>query len=93
MKENEQAFRNTMSPAFRKYGLRDKSRDKLDSLDTYAKDLTPDKIERLAKGWVINTMNKLQQDGKNILYTVAAVVVEQTKEGFLRYPNAQIYFL
>jgi len=38
-------------------------------------------------------MNKLQQDGKNILYTVAAVVVEQTKEGFLRYPNAQIYFL
>ncbi|HXX98146.1 MAG TPA: hypothetical protein VEL11_13630 [Candidatus Bathyarchaeia archaeon] len=50
MKENEQAFRNTMSPAFRKYGLRDKSRDKLDSLDTYAKDLTPDKIERLAKG-------------------------------------------
>lgn len=73
MKENEQAFRNTMSPAFRKYGLRDKSREELDSLDTYAKDLTPDKIERLAKGWAIKTVNKLQQDEGNILYTVAAV--------------------
>jgi hypothetical protein len=73
MKEDEQAFLNTMSPAIRKYGLRHKSTKELDSLDIYARDLTPDKIDNLTKGYAINTMNKLQQDGKNILYTVAAL--------------------
>ena len=73
MKENEQAFLNTMSPAIRKYGLRDRSLKELDSLDIYARDFTPDKIDRLAKGYAINTINKFKQDGKNILYTVAAL--------------------
>ena len=72
MKENEQAFKNTMSPAIRKYGLRDKRLEELDSSDIFAKDLTPDKIESLAKGYAINRM-QLQQDGKNTLYTVAAL--------------------
>lgn len=73
MKANEKAFLNTMSPAIRKYGLRYKSTKELDSADIYAKDLTPNKIKKLAKGYAINTINNLKQDGKNILYTLAAL--------------------
>lgn len=70
MKENEQTFLNTTSPAIRKYGLRHKStKEESDSLDIYARDLTPDKIDRLAKGYAISTINKIKHDGKNILYT------------------------
>jgi hypothetical protein len=73
MKEDEQAFRNTMSPAIRKYGLAYKRLEELDGSYILAKDLTPDKIDRSAKGYTINTMNKLRHDGKSILYTVAAL--------------------
>jgi hypothetical protein len=73
MKESQQAFLNTMSPAIRKYGLGYKRPKELDSSYILVKDLTPDKIERLATGYAIDTKNKYQQDGKNILYTVAAL--------------------
>lgn len=73
MKEDEQAFPNTMRPAITNYGLGYKSLEELDSSDIFAKNLTPDKIKRLAKGYAVDTMNKFQQDGKNILYTVAGL--------------------
>ena len=38
-----------------------------------ARDLTPEKIKILSKGYAINTIKKFQRDGKNILYTVAAL--------------------
>lgn len=64
MKENEQTFLNTPSPAIRKYRLRHKSiKEESDSLDIYARDLTPDKIDRLAKGYAISRINKIKQDG------------------------------
>ena len=73
MKEDEKAFLNTMRPAIMKYGLGHKRLEELDSSYIFAKDLTPDKIKRLARGYAIGTMNKFQQDGKNILYTVAGL--------------------
>jgi len=74
MKEDEQAFRNTMSPAIRKYGLGYKKLEESDSSYILAKDLTPDKIDRLAKGYAIKTKNKYKQDEKNILYTIATLL-------------------
>jgi hypothetical protein len=68
MKEDKKAFLNSMRPAIIKYEL-----EELDSSDIFAKDLTPNKIKRLAKGYAINTLNKFRQDGRNILYTVGAM--------------------
>jgi hypothetical protein len=69
MKENEHAFLNTLKPAISKYGLGHKNLDELDSSYIFAKDLTPDKIKRFATGYAIN----MKKDGKDILYTVAAL--------------------
>lgn len=71
MKENDNAFLNSMRAPIKKYGLKDKK--ELDSLDILARDLTPETIKRLSKGYAINTMKKFQQDGKNILYTIGAL--------------------
>lgn len=71
MKENEKAFLNSMRGTIIKYGLKDKK--DLDSSDILARDLTPETIKRLSKGYAINTMKKFQQDRKNILYTVGAL--------------------
>jgi hypothetical protein len=71
MKENEKAFMNTMKPAIKKYGFIHKS--KPDTSEILARDLTPDKIERLAKGYAINTMSNFKEDGKNILYSISGV--------------------
>ena len=46
---------------------------KPDSSDILVKDLTPDKIKRLAKGLAIVTVKKFQEDGKDIVYTVATM--------------------
>jgi hypothetical protein len=73
MKEDEKAFLNSMRPAIIKYGLEHKSLEELDDSYIFAKDLTPDKIKRLAKGYAIDTMSKFQPDGRNILYTVGAL--------------------
>ena len=73
MKESQEAFKNTMSPVIRKYGLRYKRPEELDSSYILVKDLTPVNIERLARGYAIDTKNKFQQSGKNILYTVSAL--------------------
>jgi hypothetical protein len=69
MKENEDAFLNTMRGPIMKYGLKDKK--ELDSSDILARDLTPDKIKMLSKGYAIFTRRQFQKDGKNVLYTVA----------------------
>ncbi|HYA82989.1 MAG TPA: hypothetical protein VEH06_06005 [Candidatus Bathyarchaeia archaeon] len=78
MKENEQAFLNTTSAAIRKYGLRHKNtKEESDSLDIYARDLTPAKIDRLAKGYAINTINKIKQDEarKNYIASLSVAIV------------------
>jgi hypothetical protein len=69
MKENEKAFLNTMRGPIMKYGLKDKK--ELDSSDILVRDLTPDKIKMLSKGYAIYTKQQFQRDGKNVLYTVA----------------------
>jgi hypothetical protein len=70
MKENEQAFLNATSPAIRKYGLRHKNTKESDNLDIYARDLTPDKIDKLAKANIqLLQSTKLKRIQKNILYT------------------------
>lgn len=71
IKESEPAFLNSMRPAIRKYGY--KNVKELDSSYIFAKDLTPDKIKRLAKGYALKTISNFQQDGKNILYAVAGL--------------------
>ena len=60
-----------MRPAIKKYGLTYKG--KPDSSDILVKNFTPDKIKRLAKGLAIVTVKKFQEDGKDILYTVATM--------------------
>ena len=71
LKENENAFLNTMRPPIQKYGLTYKG--KPDSSDILVKYFTPDKIKRQAKGLAIVTVKKFQEDGKDILYTVATM--------------------
>jgi hypothetical protein len=56
-----------------KYGIEPKRLEELDSSYIFAKDLTPEKINRLSKVYAIQTMNNLQEDGKDILYTVAGL--------------------
>jgi len=70
IKENGKAFLNTMRAPIMKYGLKQKE---LDGLDIFARDLTPEKIKRLSKAYATNTMKTFQKDGKNILYTIAAL--------------------
>jgi hypothetical protein len=75
MKENENAFLNTMRPAIMKYGLIHKrKKEELDGSYIYTRDLTNDKIKLLAKGMATDTMNQFKQDEKDILYTVAAML-------------------
>ena len=50
-----------------KYGL--KHKEKPDKGDIFARDLYPEKIKSLSKGYAINAMKTLQEDGKSILYT------------------------
>jgi hypothetical protein len=83
MKEDETSFLNSMTPAIIKYGVEHKSLDELDDSYLFAKDLTADKIKRLAKGYAIDTMNKFQPDGRNILFTVGTFML-QRKEKCLR---------
>ena len=71
MKENEKAFLNTMRAPIMKYGL--KQKEELGSSVIFARDLTPEIIKRLSKGYALNTMKTFQKDGKNILYTTAAI--------------------
>ena len=63
-----------MRPAIKKYGLRHvRNKEALEGPHIYAKDLTPEKIKELAKGNAFDTVNRFKQDGKDILYTVAAM--------------------
>jgi hypothetical protein len=73
MKEDERAFLNTMKAPINQYGLPYKKLEELDSSYIFVKDLTPDEIKRQAKGLAIVTVKKFQEDGKNILYTVAGL--------------------
>lgn len=71
LKENENAFLNTMRPPIQKYGLTYKS--KPDNSEILARNLTPDKIKELAKAHAVCEMNQFKEDGKSILYTVATM--------------------
>lgn len=73
MKENEQAFLNTMKAPISQYGLPYKKLEELDRSDIFVKDLTPDEIKRQAKGLAIVTVREFQEDGKNILYVVSGL--------------------
>jgi len=73
MKEDEKAFMNVMKPPIKKYGIGHKRLEELDEYDIFAKDLNPEKINRLSRGYAINTVNNLKKDGKNILYVVAGL--------------------
>jgi hypothetical protein len=73
MKENEEAFLNVMKPPIKKYGIGHKRLEELDEYDIFANDLTPEKINRLSKGYAYNTMNNFKEDGKNILYVIAGL--------------------
>jgi hypothetical protein len=57
----------------KKYGIGHKRLEELDEYDIFAKDLTPEKINRLSKRYAINTVNNFKKDGKNFLYVVAGL--------------------
>jgi hypothetical protein len=73
LKENESAFITSMGPSIQRYGISYKKKAELDISWIYAKDLTNDKIKKLAEKYAIHTMHKLKNADLNILYTVASL--------------------
>lgn len=72
LKENPSAFINSMRPAIRKDDIQNKKKGELDNSCIYPKDLTDDKIKKLAENRAIDKMYKLKSGDLNILYTVAS---------------------
>lgn len=71
IQESEDAFFNSYKPAIKKYGIQKSNKD-----DSWIliKDLSEDKLKRLAGIYARNTIQNFKKDEKSIIYTIAGLL-------------------